>query len=215
MHPDFSPDGSEIVFYSTRHGTRDVFLISADGRDEVRLTDGPDDDYHPSFSPDGLRIAFSRMSVTQEDVYVMSRDSLGGEWSAPELLTPDTIRAFPSRWSPDGSRIACARDIKIWIVSLQGERRLMFDGAAVGFTWIDWPDWSADGRFVYFVPSDSTGTMGLYAIPVEGGTPHAIVHFDDPTKNVSDLPYTLGDGKVFFTVTEIEGDIYVMDLEMK
>ncbi len=218
FHPDFSPDGSEIVFYSTRHGNRDVFLISADGRDEVRLTDGPGEDYNPSFSPDGLRIAFSRrLGLTQGAVYVMSRDSLGGEWTAPELLTRNARAMYTTRWSPDGSRIVCENLSEIWIVSLQGEERLLFDGAAVGFQLFEFADWSAsaDGRFIYFATIDSTDRRGLYAIPVEGGIPREVVRFDDPTKNVSDLPYTLGDGKVYFTVKEIESDIYVMDLEMQ
>jgi TolB protein len=214
FHPDFSPDGSEIVFYSIRHGTRDVFLISADGRDEVRLTDGPSQDFHPSFSPDGIRIAFSRGSSAQGYAYVMSRDSLGGEWTAPQLLTSNA-GPYSTRWSPDGSQIVCENANEIWIVSLQGEERLLFDGDAVGFRGVEYADWSADGRLIYFEASDSTGARMLYAIPVGGGALREVVRFDDPTKNVSPVPYTLGDGKAYFTVKEIESDIYVMDLEMR
>jgi serine/threonine-protein kinase len=220
MHPDFSPDGSEIVFYSTRHGYRDVFLISADGRSEVRLTDGPGEDYHPSFSPDGLRIAFYRESAAHDGVYVMSRDSLGGEWTAPELLTRNATCQPYARWSPDGSRIACIPVLtqQVWTISLQGEERLLFDGGATGLSWTGIPDWSADGRLIYFNAMDSTGAAGQYAIPAAGGIPRQVIRFDDPTKNVSRLPYwpySLGDGKVYFSVKEIESDIYVMDLEMR
>ncbi len=214
MHPDFSPDGSEIVFYSTRHGTRDVFLISADGRGEVQLTDGPGDNYHPSFSPDGLLIAFHREAGGQYDVYVMSRDSLGGEWTAPELLTPDAADRLAPRWSPDGSQIVCYGDRTIWIVSLQGEERLLFDGAAVGFQRSSWPDWSADGRFIYFMATDSTATAGMYAIPVEGGALREVVRFDDPRTPVT-FAFSVGDGTLYFSVAEYESDIYVMDLEMR
>jgi len=204
--PDFSPDGSEIVFYSARHGTRDVFLISTDGTDEVRLTDGPGEDYHPSFSPDGLRIAFTR----GRGLYLMSRDSLGGEWSVPELFTPDGRYA---RWSPDGSHIVTYARNQIWILPLHGKGRLLVDGAAVGFQWSGVPDWSPDGRFVYFTASDSTDTWELYAIPVEGGPLREIVHFDDPTTTFL-VNMSLGIDKVYFSVRETESDIYVMDLEM-
>jgi serine/threonine-protein kinase len=215
FHPDFSPDRSEIVFHSTRHGTRDVFLISADGRDVRRLTDGPADDYNPSFSPDGLRIAFHRSAGVRNDIYVMSRDSLGGEWTAPESLTPDTgVRSAP-RWSPDGSQIACFGGLAIRIVSLHREERILFDAAAAGFRRADWPDWSADGRFIYFTAIDSTGARNLYVIPAAGGIPQEVVRFDDPTKNVSWVPFTLGDDKVYFSMREVESDIYVMDLEMR
>jgi len=212
MHPDFSPDGSEIVFYSARHGNRDVFLISADGRDEVQLTDAPDEDFHPSFSPDGLRIAFTRgQDAAPEGIYVMSRDSLGAEWTAPELLTRS---GFYARWSPDGSQIAHGSRGEIGIVSLQGEERLLFDRAAVGLQWSGWPDWSTDGRFIYFMARVSADRRGLYAIPVEGGIPREVVRFDDPTKHVWVI-FSLGTDKVYFSVKEIESDIYVMDLEMK
>jgi len=200
--PDFSPDGSEIVFYSRRHGgTAEVFLISAEGTDEVRLTDGR----APRFSPDGLRIAFNRGGVS-----LVIRDSLGGEWSAPELLTD----ANNARWSPDGTHIVCQKDSAIWIVSLQGEERLLFDGE-VGELSLIWPDWSADGRFIYFDATDSTGARALYAIPVAGGAPREVIRYDDPAKKVSPYPFTVGDGTAYFTVTEIESDIWVMDLEMK
>jgi len=204
FHPDFSPDGSEIVFYSTRHGTRDVFLISRDGRNEVRLTDSPGEDYHPAFSPDGLRIAFSRLNVARGGVYVMSRDSLGGEWTTPELLTADTVDLFYPRWSPDGSQIVGQSGEGIWVVSLEGEERLLVDGPGGA------PDWSLDGSLVYF----EAGGVTLYTIPAEGGARREVVQFDDPSKTV--WPYfSLGSDKVYFSVKEIDSDIYVMDLEMK
>ena len=57
--PDFSPDGREISFHSARHGTRDVYVINADGSDERRLTSDEEQSYNPAFSPDGLRIAYA------------------------------------------------------------------------------------------------------------------------------------------------------------
>jgi len=215
LSPDFSPDGSEIVFYSTRHGNRDVFLISADGTDEARLTDSPDQDFHPTFSPDGLRIAFSRDDSIQRAVYGISRDSVGGEWSTPEPLTRNASNRFYPRWSPDGSQIVWERGSKIWVVSLQGEERLLFDGELAGFGWTAFPDWSADGRFVYFISRDSAGNRNLYKISAAGGTPQEVVRFDDPTKDLTWLPYTLARDKAYFSVKEIESDIWVMDLEMR
>jgi serine/threonine-protein kinase len=213
FHPDFSPDGSEIVFYSSRHGNRDVFLISADGRDELRLTDGPGEDRDPSFSPDGLRIAFTTDGVAETGVYVMSRDSLGGEWTAPELLTRNARDAFVPRWSPDGGQIVYEVGNEIWIVSPPDRERLLFDGAAAGLDGTGLPDWSADGQLIYFTSMDSTGTAGIYVIPVAGGIPREVVRSDDPTQ--VRVLFTLGDDKVYFSAGEKESDIWVMDLEMQ
>jgi len=213
--PDFSPDGSEIVFYSARHGTRDLFLISPDGRDEVHLTDHPGEDLYPTFSPDGLRIAFMRFGAMGLAVYLISRDSLGGEWSAPELLPTRVTAPYYPRWSPDGGHISyrSSKEKQIWIVSLQGEQRLLFDGTAAGIL-PRWPEWSADGRFIYFDATDTTGVRTLYTIPVEGGALREVIRYDDPTKNETQWQYTLGNGKAYFTVKEVESDIWVMDLEM-
>jgi Tol biopolymer transport system component len=225
FHPDFSPDGSEIVFYSNRHGSRDLFLISADGGNEARLTDDPGEDFHPSFSPDGLRITFSRAGPDAQwesgGIYVMSRGAVGGEWSPPEQLSsnveavPLSGNAYTPRWSPDGNQIVYRHDAgsAIGIVSLEGQVTILLEGRTEGFARVWQPEWSSDGRFVYFLGTDSSGTEGLYLIPVAGGTPRELVRFEDPTRDV--FNYALGDGKVYLSVAEYESDIWVMDLEMK
>jgi serine/threonine-protein kinase len=230
FHPDFSPDGREIVFYSNRHGTRDVFLISADGTDEVQLTEGPSEDYHPAFSPDGLRIVFTRQDATSNTLFVMSRDSVAGEWSPPTSMTREPRNRFSARWSPDGTMIAThlggttsspPRSVnqQIWLLTTQGDERLLVDGPALGLVRAEFPDWSTDGRFVYFMaqggPSDENpGGRLLYAVPKDGGPLREVVRFDDPTRTVLPFGYTVGDGTIFFSVKEIESDIFVMDVEL-
>ncbi len=210
--PDISPDGREIVFYSMRHGSREVFLIGADGGNEVRLADGPGEESHPAFSPDGLRIAFRSSATGRSEVNVMSRDSVGGEWSAPRQLTRNGGET--PRWSPDGSRIVCAMREGIGIISLDGEERRLLDARAAGLFGVGWPDWSRDGRLIYFTGTDSAGSRAFYAMPAVGGRPRPLVRFDDRTKQVQ-WGFSLGDGKVYLSVAEYESDIYVMDLELK
>jgi Tol biopolymer transport system component len=212
FNPDLSPDGSEIVFYSSRHGTRDLFLVSADGGSEIRLTDDVGEDYHPSFSPDGLGIAFVRLADNETAVYVMSRDTVGGEWSDPRRLAAATNTM--ASWSPEGDRLVYPVGIGLAVISLEGDEQILLDGAAAGLAAVDFPGWSRDGRIIYFRAADSTGALGLYAIPAAGGTPHVVVRFDDPTKSVW-MIYSLGDDRVYFSLAEYESDIYVMDLEME
>jgi len=108
----------------------------------------------------------------------------------------------------------CESRNAIWIVSLEGEERLLLDGVAVGLEGILWPDWSADGQFVYFTARDSAGTEDLYTVPVDGGIPRKLVRFDDPTRRVS-ASFSLGTDRLYFSLMESESDIYVMDLEMQ
>ncbi|MCG6921469.1 MAG: protein kinase [Acidobacteria bacterium] len=56
--PQWSPDGSEIAFYSNRSGTYQVWSIRPDGSGLRQLTDVADGAWFPYWSPDGKRIAF-------------------------------------------------------------------------------------------------------------------------------------------------------------
>jgi len=56
----YSPDGTKIVFYSTRDSNDfEVYTMNSDGSNQTRLTLRPGQDSNPSWSPDGTRIAFT------------------------------------------------------------------------------------------------------------------------------------------------------------
>jgi Tol biopolymer transport system component len=195
-----------------RHGNRDLFLIGTDGNNEVRLTDGPEEEQHPTFSPDGLRIAFHIQDAARAEVFVMSRESDGAEWGTPQLLTPGG--GSHPRWAPDGDRIVYDMGNAIGVVTLEGEETLLLEGAVAGFDGIAKPDWSRDGRFIYFSGIAASGSQALYSIAAAGGQPRLLVRYDDPTKQVFIWGFSVGDGKVYLTVSEYESDIYVMDLTL-
>ena len=120
-YPAWSPDGSRIAFASSMGGSTpfgdpdyDVWVMDADGTDEVNLTDSPDsNEGYPTWSPDGEWIAFESTRGTpadfeppphdlerqsDEDVWVMRPDG-----SDPRNLTSDLVRQdkFPD-WSARG-----------------------------------------------------------------------------------------------------------------
>ncbi|MFW6085446.1 MAG: FIMAH domain-containing protein [Gemmatimonadota bacterium] len=98
--PAWSPDGTRIAFMSDRSGdlTGDVWLMDADGTDQVRLTttDGVDDG--PAWFPDGTRIAFRSNRDGQYEIYTAPADGSG----APVRLTNDAAQDFSPDWSPTG-----------------------------------------------------------------------------------------------------------------
>jgi len=97
--PAWSPTCEQIAF--SRGG--EIYVISADGTGETRLTDNTGTDAYPAWSPDGGRIAFTSYRDFNGEIYVINADGTGerrltndgsGGFGAP-------YDEFPS-WSPSG-----------------------------------------------------------------------------------------------------------------
>ena len=99
--PSWSPDGSQIVFYSNRHGNDEIYVMNADGSDVTRLTTSPASEGYPVFSPDGSKISFDTDRDGNFEVYVVNADG-----SSPTRLTDHPLNDVAASWSPDGSEIA-------------------------------------------------------------------------------------------------------------
>src|SRR5438105_6855908 len=56
--PQWSPDGTQLVFTGFSNGFTDLFIINRDGTGLRRLTSDKFADLHPAWSPDGKTIAF-------------------------------------------------------------------------------------------------------------------------------------------------------------
>lgn len=104
--PDFSSDGTKIVFAQRTTGSTDLQrwtqLWIADlttGR-LIPLVRGEQSAYDPSWSPDGKWIAYVQRTGTSNDIWVIPAD--GGQ---PVQLTNVGDATTPT-WSPDGTRIA-------------------------------------------------------------------------------------------------------------
>ena len=94
-YPKWSPDGSRIVFASTRDGNFEVYVMNADGSGQTRLTTSATPDYDPAFSPDGTLLAWSAADGGGDNqIFTMS--STGGP--ATQLTFGEG--AFQPDWQP-------------------------------------------------------------------------------------------------------------------
>ena len=108
--PDWSPDGSRIVYASGQFGSEGIWTMNADGSNQRQLTGcGPadpapcqaGDDWGTAWSPDGSKIAFLRdltgLGISDRPVFVMNADG-----SNPTRITPTpALRGVPA-WQPRG-----------------------------------------------------------------------------------------------------------------
>jgi Tol biopolymer transport system component len=77
--PRYSPNGSKIVFQSSRDGQPEIYVMNTDGKEQTRLTNNPAWDTAPAWSPDGTKILFTslRDDVMKPSLYVMNADGSG------------------------------------------------------------------------------------------------------------------------------------------
>lgn len=100
-YPAWSPDGTKIVFESTRDGPdADIFVMNADGTSVVQLTDNDVGESTPSFTPDGRFVIYTSEQDGNPDIFRMSVDGTG-----KLNLTKHPGADGHPRVSPDGRRI--------------------------------------------------------------------------------------------------------------
>jgi tricorn protease len=89
----------------------DIWVVSADGSNPIRLTNNIARDYSPRFSPDGKWIAFTSARTGNDDVFLVP--STGGE---PRQLTWFAGADQALAWIPDGKGviISSARGTSAW-----------------------------------------------------------------------------------------------------
>ena len=95
----------KIAFQSDRDGNDEIYVMSADGSNQTRLTNNPASDTSPTWSPDGTRIAFVSNRDGDPNIYVMNADGTG----VTKLTSDPGVDENPT-YSPDGSKIAFDSD---------------------------------------------------------------------------------------------------------
>ncbi|OJH35309.1 tolB protein precursor protein [Cystobacter ferrugineus] len=169
FEPSVSPDGTRVVFVSSREGDPELYMMKADGTDVRRLTHFYREDMAPRWSPDGQWISFLSDREGRTRLYVMKPD---GTELRPVSGSATVGEEREPAWSPDGRRlafVAASKDPKaakarIWVVDVAGgEPVALTRGQAVD----DQPAWSPEGKHLVFA-SDRTGDVELFLMRADG-----------------------------------------------
>ncbi len=181
--PDFSPDGSRIVFaWTGPDGSNRNIYWKAIGEDTPhRLTSNPVDDFEPAYSPDGNWVAFVRIQPGDASAKVIIVPGQGGpEQVIGEVAGPGFSQGLT--WWPDGQSLL-VRDT----VGLNGTvvRLFLKDGSKRPFTFPIFgrsasqtdglPKVSPDGTRVAFVRYNIDGADVCWT-ELTGEAVHCIAH---------------------------------------
>ena len=91
--PRWSPKGDVIVF-TTRQGTHDLWAIAPDGSNPRRLTAGPGDNQGATWAPNGRHLAFQSNRLGSWQIFAMLAD--GSEQTS---ITRGTTDHTSPSWS--------------------------------------------------------------------------------------------------------------------
>jgi Tol biopolymer transport system component len=97
----WSPDGKYLSYCAERNGNYDVYLIPAEGGEEIRLTTAEGLDDGPEFSPDGRFIWFNSVRSGLMQLWRMKAD--GSEQT--QLTFDEDRNAWFPHISPDGRQV--------------------------------------------------------------------------------------------------------------
>ena len=157
--PVWSPDGSEIAFYSNRSGTYQVWLIRPDGSGLRQVTNSPVDLASPLYSPAGDRLVAS--SFVGHAIFIDPGTAASDQQAVNLNTALPGGSLIPLAWSPDGRRLAgdivvpAGGPVGVGVYDISADRATSISDDRGAFSMA----WLTDSRRLLFV--DRKGRLWL------------------------------------------------------
>ncbi|HEX8999890.1 MAG TPA: S9 family peptidase [Blastocatellia bacterium] len=207
----WSPDGKKIAFSARREGDEaaQIYLLSVDGGEAMRVTQLSTGARSPQFSPDGKAILFQSSvfpgTLNDEDNKKAAADRKARKWNA-RVYESFPIRNW-DRWLDDKQTHVFVQSLEPGAKArdLLAGTKLVAGAGFAGVTGAGSDDlnatWSPDGQSVVFAASDNRNVAAyaetsthLYAVSINGGEPKPLTNGQDSYSG----PKFSHDGKTLF-----------------
>jgi TolB protein len=156
----WSPDGKFLVYTGGRKDKFDIYKISTDGGDEIRLTDAEGLNDGPEYTPDGKYIYFDSSRTGRMQIWRMAPDG-----THQEQVTDDEYNNWFPHISPDGKWIAFIsfpkdvdpkdhpyyKQVYLRLMPIEGGAAKVIAYIYGGQGTMNVPSWSPDSKKLAFV----------------------------------------------------------------
>ena len=203
----FAVNTGRIAFTSLRDRHFEIYVMDADGKNLIRLTEGQGHKGHPDWSPDGGKIAFS---VDDWNDYIAVMDADGNN----RVKLED--QAWDPSWSPDGQWIVflSSRDGggEIYLVGTgrPGPKR-QIQRVTHDLVRKDNPSFSPDGRLIAYV-AEHGRFFHIFVVGADGKNQVRLAHNEENhwgptwTPDGQAIGYFLGDWDTHGTIHLMTAD---------
>ena len=224
---DWAPDNRRFVFSALSSGRPVLAIMDVDTgkREAEHKLDTLDQIFNPAWSPDGQRIAFSALVGGVLDLYVFDLSN-----SMLTRLTDDPFADLDPEWAPNGRELAWVTDrfssnlerlewgnYRIGSIDLTSRQVRELAGFPRGRATN--PEYSADGRSLYFIATPD-GVPDVYRATVPAGDVSRVTNVVSGVSGITPLTPALSVAaaapQLVFTVFEEDKyNVYAIDTPEK
>jgi Tol biopolymer transport system component/DNA-binding SARP family transcriptional activator len=205
FQPAVSPDGREVAFHSMRTGNRDIFVVPAVGGPATRISTSTAQDNDVTWSPDGRALIWNS-DEGGGSAWIARRED-NGSWGSPTHLRLGPTKSLRMlRWSPDNHWIffSDSAGMELWSPTA-GDRRLLVHGVYAYFF-----AWSEDSRALYGLAFDrALDRVAIVAVAVADAKMRVLAYADNPRGQRYGSGFAVRNGRIYFTLTNDNSDIWV------
>ncbi len=160
----WSPDGTRLVVSYGEADNGSLYIVSADGKQGGRLTDGSTIDCRPMWSPDGKSIAYVAVPKLGGDVSGAGVWTIAPDGSNKKRVMDEVI--YFATWSLDSRRLLVQSASGVRLIDPDGGNPVLL---SAGLRRAVNAIFTPDGKAVMFC-SDDSGGWNIYLSSLDGKT---------------------------------------------